>query len=92
LVRIEGWKDSRHLFEHALAVTERNAFAHSNLGAVRFSDGEVAAAKREFRAAIAIDPSLPEGHHNLGFALQALGELRGSRGATVRARVCPIYC
>jgi tetratricopeptide (TPR) repeat protein len=68
------WRDSQTLFRHALAVTERNALAHSNLGALLFDVGDTDGAVRELRAAIAIDDSIPQYHHNLGFALESRGD------------------
>jgi hypothetical protein len=74
--QVSAWKDSYRLFEHALAVTERNAFAHNNLGVVKFRDEQAVSAEREFRAAIAIDPLFPDFHHNRAFALETVGKLR----------------
>jgi tetratricopeptide (TPR) repeat protein len=73
--QVAVWSDSESVFRHALAVTERNALAHSNLGALLFEDGDTDGAVTELRAAIAIDDTVPQYHHNLGFALESRGNL-----------------
>jgi tetratricopeptide (TPR) repeat protein len=83
--QVEVWNDSETLFRHALAVTERNAVAHSNLGVLLFEKGDTAGAVRELGAAIAIDESIPQYHHNLGFALQTRGDLEQAVAAYQRA-------
>ncbi len=88
--QVAVWRDSESLFRHALAETDRNAFAHSNLGVVLFQAGEATGAERQFRAAIAIDSSLPQYHHNLGFALAVQGRLRPAVDSYRRAlRIVP---
>jgi tetratricopeptide (TPR) repeat protein len=73
--QVTVWSNSESLFRHALAVTERNALAHSNLGALLFDRGDTEGAVRELRTAIAIDETIPQYHHNLGFALERRGNL-----------------
>jgi hypothetical protein len=73
--QVTVWSDSETLFRHALTVTDRNALAHSNLGALLFDRSDLEGAVRELHAAIAIDDTLPQYHHNLGFALERRGDL-----------------
>jgi tetratricopeptide (TPR) repeat protein len=51
------WHDSRSLFEHALAVTERNHVAHINFGVVLHNDGEYERAARHFSRALQLVPA-----------------------------------
>jgi tetratricopeptide (TPR) repeat protein len=60
------WRDSLTLFDHALAVTERNAIVHflkgNTLAASRNFDG----ALREYESALAIHPRYPDANDNVG--------------------------
>ena len=67
------WKSTRHLWEHAAAVTENNAVAHMNLGVCYRAEGRISDAKREFENAVTIAPRLPEPHVNLGNVFGDLG-------------------
>ena len=57
-----------------------SAVFHMNLGNLRM-DADAAGAAREFQAALAIQPELPEGHYDLGIALRQTG----ARGAQWRS-------
>jgi tetratricopeptide (TPR) repeat protein len=63
---IAVWKDSRTLFEHALAVTERNHVAHLNLGFLEQNGGRLAQAEQHYRAALEILPRSVDARSNLG--------------------------
>jgi tetratricopeptide (TPR) repeat protein len=63
------WRNSQSLFEHALAVTERNHVAHINLGATLARAGRHADAEDHLTRAIAIAP-----HSASAFGLR--GEVR----------------
>jgi Flp pilus assembly protein TadD len=67
------WRDDRTLFAHALAVTSRNHVAHTHLGTALLAAGDVAAAERHLREALALRP-------DFALALNALGTLEGARG------------
>ncbi len=69
------WKDSRTLFEHALAVTDRNWVAHNNLGLVYLERRELARASQHFQEAAAIAPWFVQARFNLGQAQLAAGEI-----------------
>ena len=68
--QIGHWRDSRSLFQRALAVTQRNYVAHFGLGLALAEDGDLAAAQRHYEAAIEIMPGYAEAHNNLGAMLQ----------------------
>lgn len=59
------WKDSRTLFERALAVTKNNYVAHNNLGNVLDRSGQHAAAKRHYQETLRIRPDFAGTHYNL---------------------------
>ncbi|MFQ5417505.1 MAG: tetratricopeptide repeat protein, partial [Myxococcota bacterium] len=60
------WRDSLTLFDHALAVTERNAIVHFLKGNTLSEAQNYESARVEFEAALAIHPSYPDAHNNLG--------------------------
>jgi tetratricopeptide (TPR) repeat protein len=64
--QVSKWKDSSTLFEHTIAVTERNSLAHYMLGLDRGSRGEVSAAIAEMQKALAVEPG--EHHAHLAIA------------------------
>lgn len=64
--QLDYWNNSETLFRHALAVTENNYVAHSNLGLVLAKDGQTDEAIRQFQAAILLEPNSASLHNNLG--------------------------
>ncbi len=72
------WKDTRTLFAHALAVTQRNALAEQVYGNALLLDGEIEPAIAHLRAALALVPDFPDAHNNLGTALGSQGDLEGA--------------
>jgi protein O-mannosyl-transferase len=68
------WQDSETLFRRALAVTENNWMAHSQLGIALGHKGEDDEAIPQFREAIRLNPDYAEAHSNLGVALGRKGE------------------
>ena len=67
----EYWKGTVPLFEHALAVTGDNKLAHVNLGEGLLERGDYAAAEREYRAAVGMQPAETV---EIGLALALAGE------------------
>ncbi len=67
------WRDSRALFEHALAVTPGNYLAHSLLATTLLNAGQPADAATECRRALELDPDYAPAHLGLGLALERLG-------------------
>ena len=69
------WRDSETLFRHALAVTDDNAVAHSNLGTALLRRGVLPEAEGHFTEAVRINPYFAEAHSNLGVALGRQGRI-----------------
>ena len=63
------WQSSQSLFDHTLAVTQRNAIVHFYRGNTLVVGGDLDGARVEFEAALDINPSYPD-------ALQSLGHLQ----------------
>jgi tetratricopeptide (TPR) repeat protein len=78
LAQIRVWKDTRTLFEHALAVTDENYVAHLHVGRVLGDAGEIGPARRHFEDALAIHPGFFESRYNLAGALYLEGDLAGA--------------
>lgn len=60
------WRDSLTLFDHALAVTERNAIVHFYRGNTLAEQGDFAGARTAYETAIAIYPPYPDANEALG--------------------------
>lgn len=60
------WRDGRRLFDHALAVTQRNFVAHLSLGNILLQSGDLAGASEHYREALALRPDLEDVHNQLG--------------------------
>jgi protein O-mannosyl-transferase len=73
VVQVGYWRDSLALFGHALAVTERNAVAHTNYGFALLEHGQTDRAFDHFREAVQIRPSYAKARLNYGFGLATIG-------------------
>ena len=73
--QLESWWNSETLFRHALAVTENNGTAHSNLGFALVKDGRTDEAIHHFQEALRINPKEAGAYNNLGNALIGQGQL-----------------
>jgi Flp pilus assembly protein TadD len=71
--QVRQWTDTITLFSHALAVTQDNHLAHSNLGTALALRGDVAGAEAHYREAIRIDPRYAEAQTALGVVLAHQG-------------------
>jgi len=69
------WRNNITLYEHALAVTERNHVAHNNLGVALKQQGRVQEAVSHWQAALEIYPGYADAVVNLGPELAAQGQL-----------------
>ena len=69
------WKNSESLFAHAVAVTQDNAIAHTDLGVAFEEQGRTADALREYERAVQINPRLPQAQNNLAHLLEKSGKL-----------------
>ena len=67
------WSSNESLLRHALAVTERNALAHTNLGNVYLLRNDVSHALEQYRAALSYNTLMPETYNNLGLLLVRAG-------------------
>jgi tetratricopeptide (TPR) repeat protein len=79
------WRDSRTLFEHALAVTERNFKAHVGLGDTLQRDGLYAEAVVQYDAAIELYPRWLKAHLGRAGSLFRMGDLEGAAESYERA-------
>lgn len=72
-LEVARWQSSMTLFEHALAVTERNHVAHNNLGQAYQQAHRPEEARQQLEAALAIAPDYVDARNNLALALRDLG-------------------
>jgi protein O-mannosyl-transferase len=71
--QITFWKDSETLFNRALAVTEDNYFAHEELGALRYREGQLEEAEHHYRESLRLGPEAAALHANLAAITRNLG-------------------
>jgi protein O-mannosyl-transferase len=71
--QLRYWRDSRTLFEHAIAITQNNAVAQDNLGIELMDKGSPKDAIPHFEIALQISPNYSLAHNNLGVALARMG-------------------
>lgn len=71
--QLSFWRNSRTLFEHAVAVTEKNWIARNRLGADAFRRDDLPAAITNFAALAQLLPDKPEVQFNLGLAYAKSG-------------------
>jgi protein O-mannosyl-transferase len=67
------WKDTRTLFDHALAVTHDNLVAHEKLGELLMLEGKLQLAIPHFEEALRIQPDFADANVNLAIVLTAMG-------------------
>ena len=60
------WRNSATLFRHALAVTENNFMAHTNLAVALIDEGRLDEALPHLETATKIRPDFPNAQYNLG--------------------------
>ena len=65
-VQAGTWKNSATLFRHALAVTENNFMAHTNLAVALIDEGRLDEALPHLETATKIRPDFPNARFNLG--------------------------
>lgn len=65
-VQAGTWKNSATLFRHALAATENNFMAHTNLAAALIDEGRLEEALPHLETAAKIRPDFPNARYNLG--------------------------
>jgi protein O-mannosyl-transferase len=77
--RLEAWRDSRTIFESALAVEEANPVAHVNLARALEDAGDLAGADRHLARALELGPLLAGARVNRARVLERLGRLDDAR-------------
>jgi tetratricopeptide (TPR) repeat protein len=65
-VQAGTWKNSATLFRHALAATENNFMAHTNLAVAYIDDGKLDDALTHLREARQLRPDFPHAPYNMG--------------------------
>lgn len=73
------WRNSVTLFSHTVAVTERNHWAHNNLGLALLRQGKYLRAADHFQKAIQAVPGYALAHVNLGTALHEMNQREAAR-------------
>ncbi len=68
------WRDTRTLFERALAVTRENFYAEQVLASLELEAGRAALAEQGYRRALALAPGSAHAHLGLGAALAEQGK------------------
>lgn len=81
------WRSSETLFEHALAVTHRNAVAHYFLGVTLLDEGRADDAAVQCRRAVALAPDSSAAHAALALVNAIQGRLADSEAEYGRALV-----
>lgn len=76
--QMDYWRSSIALFERAIDVTDRNYFAHNNLGLVHLKEGRTQEAIAHFFQALEYQPRSFRAHANLALALERLGRAEES--------------
>jgi len=90
--QVAVWRDTRSLYEHALAVTRNNFQVHNNWGAVLQEMGRFDEALAQHQRALQIRPEFAKAHNNWGLALIALGDREGGMAQYGEAlRIKPNY-
>ena len=70
-----SWRDTRTVFDHAIAAGHPSYTAHYNLGSLLGRTGEVDAAIAHLEAAIALEPEAADAYTNLGNCFLVKGDL-----------------
>ena len=75
------WRNSVTLWERAIAVTNDNYVAHTNLAVELARRGDAAVAEQHYRDAVRIRPDWSTAHNGLGVLLAARGDTSGALAA-----------
>ncbi len=86
------WHDSETLWRSAIARTNDNVMAHTNLGEALYTKGQVGEAIFEYEAALQINPNYADAHSALGAAFLETGRVQESLDHLLTAvRIDPNY-
>jgi protein O-mannosyl-transferase len=77
-VQASYWRDSEILWNHTIAVTNDNYFAHASLADLLMRSGRVAEAMGHSKEALRIRPGDANAENNLGLALLQTGDTKGA--------------
>ncbi|MBI4559620.1 MAG: tetratricopeptide repeat protein [Candidatus Hydrogenedentes bacterium] len=96
-IQVGYWRDSETLFRHALAVTDRNHVAHTNLGELLLTRDKNDEAIEHLRKAVEINPRNEVAWNNLGSGLLKTGQIDEaavylSRALEVRPNYFNAHC
>jgi tetratricopeptide (TPR) repeat protein len=72
-MQVSYWRDTKSLFEHAIAATGKNAVAENNLGVFLFKANDFERAEPHFAEAVRIKRNYPEALVNLGSCRERAG-------------------
>jgi tetratricopeptide (TPR) repeat protein len=70
--------EAEKLYRRAVELDPKLAIAYTNLGNIRFRQGDEKGAEELYRRALEIDDRQPEAHYNLGYVLLERGDARRS--------------
>lgn len=70
----EQFAEAERLYREAIALDPHLAIAYTNLGNLRFRQGDEAGAEILYLQALRIDTAQPEAHYNLGYLMLERGE------------------
>jgi tetratricopeptide (TPR) repeat protein len=76
--QVQVWENSVTLFQRAVAVTQHNYIAHSNLGLEYARQGKDQEAFFHYQEALKISPNFSDAHNNLGALLAQTGNIGGA--------------
>jgi Tfp pilus assembly protein PilF len=85
--QVGHWQETRALFEHALALDERNYLAHTRLGELALDADDEPGARAAFERALAIHPQDSHAMKKLALCVLARGDLDEARERLQRARL-----
>ncbi len=74
----ETMPEAERLYNEAIKLDPWLAIAHTNLGNIRFRQGDVAGAQARYQKALELDPRQPEAQYNLGYLMLERGEPEGA--------------
>jgi protein O-mannosyl-transferase len=80
LARLQAsyWRDSETLWNHTIAVTKNNYFAHASLADLLMRRGRVQEAIEHSEEALRIRPNDADAQNNLGLAMLQTGDTKGA--------------
>jgi tetratricopeptide (TPR) repeat protein len=76
--QVSYWRDSETLWNHTIAVTNDNYFAHASLADLLMRQGRVKEAIEYSKQALDVRPNDANSQNNLGLALLQTGDIKGA--------------